>query len=93
MPKKNLAEEIYDELEDEVESEAEWIVVYDFNGVKPHLNFWTNIHRLASLGGDSKLIQFSVFKTKNRRVAYAVKRLAEHYGAETLIFNVLSVAK
>jgi hypothetical protein len=90
MPRKNLAQEIYGGLEvNEIETNAEWLVVYDFKDVKPHLNFWTNIHRLASFGGDSKLIQFSVFKTRKKKIAFAAKKLAEHYGAETFVFNIL----
>jgi hypothetical protein len=88
MTRKSLAEEYYEELDDVAEEKgAEWILLYDFKGLKPNTKFWTNLKRLTAFGGESALIQYSVFHTDKKRVAAAAKKLAEHYGATTEVFK------
>lgn len=88
MPRKTLAEELYNETEETPEEEdVEWLLLYDFKDMKPHTNFWTNLSRLAALGGRSRLIQYSAFVTDNRRIVVSAKGLAEHYGASTEVFK------
>jgi len=94
MPRRSLADELYDEEEEELHKEDEpptergrsWILLYDFRHVKPHLNFWTNLRRLSAKDGDSRLIQYSCFQSGQRRVARAAEKLARYYGAETELF-------
>jgi len=38
--------------------------------------------------GGGSLIQYSVFTTKEKRAAIAANKLAEHYGAETIVYKV-----
>jgi len=92
MPRKSLAEQLYGE-EDEIADEEDsiWFLIYDFNDVKPHLNFWTNIHRLTALEGVSRLIQYSAFQSNRRRIAMAAQKLAEYYGASTELFQAKKV--
>ena len=66
---------------------VEWILLYDFEGLKPSTKFWTNLSRLASKSKGSMLIQRSVFLATSRRVVAAARRLAEHYGARVEIFR------
>ena len=87
MPPRSLTEQITRELKDEVVSDSSetYIVFYDFHGDPPSSRFYTNLERLKD--PESLLIQYSVFHTTNHSTARAVKQLAEHYGAETLIFH------
>jgi hypothetical protein len=87
MTRTSLAEKYYQEAEETPEKPGfEWLILYDFKGIKPSTKFWTNLKRLSRLG-DSSLIQYSVFKTNQRRIAVTAKRLAEHYNGLTIIFK------
>ena len=62
--------------------------LYDFKGIKPSTKYWTNLNRLIKITGGGSLIQYSVFTTMDKRAAAVAKRLAEHYGAETIVYKV-----
>jgi len=86
--RKSLAESFYDSIEDDEPKEiSTWVVLYDFHGIKPNSRFWYNLKRLAKLAGDGSLIQYSVFMTGTKRGAQTAVKLAEHYGAEVLLFR------
>ena len=88
MTRPSLADEYYLEAEDTPEEPGvEWILLYDFEGLKPSTRFWTNLSRLAAQSKGSTLIQRSVFLAKSGRVVAAARRLAEHYGAKVEIFK------
>ncbi len=86
MPRKSLAEELYDDAEGCEDDHGNWIVFYDFEG-KPNPRFWTNLHRLSALCAGSRFLQFSVYLTGSRRVARVAVSLARHYGASVEVFR------
>jgi hypothetical protein len=47
MPRKSLAEELYEEAKDHEHDEGHWIIVYDFEG-KTNPRFWINMHKLSA---------------------------------------------
>ena len=91
MGRKSLAEKYYEETENIPEEQGTWLVLYDFKGIKPSTKYWTNLNRLIKITGGGALIQYSVFTTMNRRAAAVAKKLAEHYGAETVWYKVEKV--
>jgi hypothetical protein len=89
MTRRSLAEVLYGEAEDAPEEGQEWLLLYDFEGIKPGTKFYTNLARLSALKGKTALIQYSALLTSSRRVALAAKNLAAHYGAKTTMFKVM----
>jgi hypothetical protein len=90
MTRRSLAEILYEEAEDAPEVEGqEWLLLYDFKGIKPGTKFYTNLARLSALKGKTTLIQYSALLTSSRRVALAARNLAAHYGAKTTVFKVV----
>jgi len=90
MSRRSLAEILYEEAEDTPEEDGqEWLLLYDFEGIKPGTKFYTNLARLSALKGKTALIQYSALITSSRRVAMAAKNLAAHYGAKTTVFKVV----
>ncbi|HIH87953.1 TPA: hypothetical protein HA344_01940, partial [Candidatus Bathyarchaeota archaeon] len=55
---------------------------------KPNPRFWANLRRLSALKAGSRLLQFSVYITRSRRVVRVAVRLARHYGASVEAFRV-----
>ena len=88
MGRISLAEKFYQETESLPGEVGTWLVLYDFKGIKPSVKYWTNLNRLIKMTGGGSLIQYSVFTTKERRAAFAARKLAEHYGAETMVYRV-----
>ena len=88
MGRISLAKKFYEETQNISEEDGTWLVLYDFKGIKPSTKYWTNIHRLIKIAGGGSLIQYSVFTSKDKRSAAVAKRLAEHYGAETIVYKV-----
>jgi len=84
----SLAVKFYEDTENIPEEEGTWLVLYDFKGIKPSTKYWTNLNRIIKIAGEGSLVQYSVFTTKDKRAAAAVKRLARHYGAETIVYKV-----
>jgi hypothetical protein len=89
MTRRSLAEILYEEAEDAPEEGQEWLLLYDFKGIKPGTKFYTNLARLSALKGKTALIKYSALLTSSRRVALAAKNLAAHYGARTTVFKVV----
>jgi len=88
MGRKSLAEKYYVQVEEDYEEErGTWLVLYDFKGMKANSKFWINMKRVEDLVDGGSLIQYSVFKTASKRGAITVLRLAEHYGAETILYR------
>ena len=88
MGRKSLAEKIYMQVEEDYEEDrGTWLVLYDFKGIKANSKFWINIKRVENLVDGGSLIQYSVFTTASKRGAITVLRLAEHYGAETILYR------
>ena len=88
MGRKSLAEKYFEETEKIPEEDGIWLVLYDFKGIKPSVKYWTNLNRLIKMTGGGSLIQYSVFTTKEKRAAFAARKLAKHYGAETIVYKV-----
>lgn len=86
MPRRSLAEELYEEAKDHEDDEGHWIIVYDFEG-KTNPRFWINMHKLSAYHPGSRFLQFSVYLTGSRRVARAVVMLARHYGGAVEVFR------
>ena len=74
----------HEELED---SEETFIVVYDFHDLKPSKKFWHNLKRISQGNEETGLIQYSVYKAHGIKEALIVSKLAESYGADSLIFQ------
>lgn len=87
MGRKSLAEKFYEETPEDEDGASDWLVIYDFRGVKPNHRFWTNLNRLMALLDNGSRIQYSVFKTTHRRGALAAVKIAKHYGAEVRMFK------
>ncbi len=88
MGRKSLAEKFYQQVEEDYEEEGgTWLVLYDFKGVKANSKFWINMKRVEDLVGGGSLIQYSVFTTASKRGAITLRRLAEHYGGETILYR------
>jgi len=90
LSQTSLAQQILDE-DASAEEEGTWIVVYDFRDFKPCPRFWVNLRRLKELA-DCRSIQYSVVVAGNRRTAFAVAKLASHYGADVVVFRGEAVA-
>lgn len=89
MTRKSLAEILYEEAEETPDEDGqEWLLLYDFEGIKPGTKFYTNLRRLSVLRDGTSLIQYRALLTSSRRVALAARNLASHYGAKTRVFKV-----
>ena len=91
MGRKSLAKKFYEETENIPKEEGTWVVLYDFKGIKPSTKYWTNLRRLIKIAGGGSLLQYRVFTTKEKRAGVVAKRLAEHYGGETIVYRVEKV--
>ena len=89
MGRDSLAKKIYESVkEDHEEEKGTWLVLYDFRGMKASAKFWANVKRVEDLvGAPSSLIQYSAFGTISKRGAITVLKLAEHYGAEAVLYR------
>ena len=72
--------------EEEPELSGQWIVVYDFIGLKPSPNFWRNLKRISTSQGGS-LIQYSVYQAGTFKETQAVRNLVNHYGGDVKVFK------
>lgn len=88
MGRKSLAEIIYERVkEDHEEERGTYLVLYDYKGKKANSTFWDNMKRVENLVNGGSLIQYSVFRTTSKIGAVVVQKLAEHYGAETILYS------
>ena len=90
MGRISLAKTFYDQTEIEEEA-GPWLVLYDFKGIKPNSKFWTNLKRIQTIAGAGTLIQYSAFKTDNKRGAITAVKLAKHYDAQVKLFKVVEI--
>lgn len=88
MGRDSIADKIYEKYrEKEEEGRHTWLILYDFNEVKPSTRFWDNLKRLQNKSEDSSLLQYSVFMTHDSRVAEAVADLVRYYDGDVLKFR------
>jgi len=88
MGRKSLAEKYYEQVKNNHEEErGTWLVLYDFKEMKANTKFWTNMKRVNDLVNGGSLIQYSAFTTNSKIGAITVFRLAQHYGAETVLYR------
>ncbi len=89
MTRPSLADELYEKHEDVPDGRGkEWMLIYDFTGKKPPVNFWLNLRRLSGHAEGSYLLQRSVFVTRSKRVLLAARDLPVHYGGSVEAFRV-----
>jgi len=88
MGRDSIADKIYEKYrEKEEEGSHTWLILYDFNEVKPSTRFWDNLKRLQNKSEDSSLLQYSVFMTHDSRIAEAVADLVRYYDGDVLKFR------
>jgi len=88
MGRKSLAEKYYEQVKKSHEEESgTWLVLYDFREMKANTKFWTNMKRVEELVNGGSLIQYSAYTTDSKRGAITVHLLAEHYGADTVLYR------
>ncbi|MCW4012339.1 MAG: hypothetical protein NWF07_05020 [Candidatus Bathyarchaeota archaeon] len=85
MSRISLCEKFLDQYQTE-EDPFDWIVVYDFIGLKPNPRFWKNLEKMMGLS-TVKRLQYSVLIAANEGDAKAAARLADYYGADTVVFR------
>ena len=85
MSRVSLSEEFLEQYETE-EDPFNWIVVYDFIGLKPNPHFWKNLSKMMALSSVRRL-QYSVLIAEKEGDARAAARLADYYGADTAVFR------
>ncbi|MCJ7732788.1 hypothetical protein MUP51_10780 [Candidatus Bathyarchaeota archaeon] len=88
MGRRSNAQSLVEDLDEVDDREGIFIIVYDFHGFKPSKRFWENLKRISDENKETGLIQYSVYKAYGVKEALVVSKLAESYGAETLIFSV-----
>ncbi len=89
MGRKSIAQKIVENLPKHDITDQEYLVCYDFIGDKAGKVFYPNLHRITALtGGDSGLIQFSVYRTRSLKAVLAVHALAVRDGAEVQVYAV-----
>lgn len=89
MPRgrETIASEILGALKDEGDEEGPFLVFYDFN-TRATTVFYKNLEEIRATLEDGERIQKSVVKCTKLRTARAIKKLAEHYKADVLLFRV-----
>jgi hypothetical protein len=87
MGRRSLAEQIWEPYSEEEPGAETWLVIYDFQNTKPPTKLYDNIHRIKAIAGDGDLIQFSVFMTRDKRAAKAVRDLIRHYDGQVTVFR------
>jgi hypothetical protein len=85
MSRISLSEEFLDQYQTK-EDPFDWIVVYDFIGLKPNPRFWKNLEKMMMLS-TVKRLQYSVLIASKEGDARAAARLADYYGADTVVFR------
>ena len=93
MGRRTNAYNLTMELEEIEDNKGMFIVVYDFHDLKPSKRFWHNLRRISENNEESGLIQYSVYKALGLKEALTVSRLAQSYGAESLIFQAEEYAE
>ncbi|MBD3207111.1 hypothetical protein GF319_12320 [Candidatus Bathyarchaeota archaeon] len=87
MGRESIADKIFEKYKEREKGNRTWLILYDFNEVKPSTRFWDNLKRLQNKSEYSSLLQYSVFMTRDRRVAEAAADLVKYYDGEVLKFR------
>jgi hypothetical protein len=87
MGRRSLADKLYEPYREEEPGEDTWLVIYDFQGMKPSTKFYDNLHRIQAQTREGKLIQYSVYMTRDQRAAKAIRDLVQHYQGEATLFK------
>jgi hypothetical protein len=87
MGRESIADKIFEKYKEREKGNRTWLILYDFNEVKPSTRFWDNLKRLQKKSEYSSLLQYSVFMTRDRRVAEAAADLVKYYDGEVLKFR------
>ena len=85
--RKSLAEKIFEEYKDQESGEDTWLVIYDFPNMKPTTKFYDNLNRIKTLAEDGQLVQYSVYMTRDKRAAKAMRDLVKHYDGQVMMFR------
>jgi len=88
--KKTIASEILKDLEDYRDEEGNFLVLYDFTR-RATSTFYTNLKTIRNELQDGVRIQKSAMNCKRLLTAQAIKKLAEHYKANVLLFRIESL--
>jgi hypothetical protein len=70
-----------------ITGEDTWLVIYDFQGVKPSTKFHDNLKRIQDKEIDGALIQYSAYMTHDGRAAKALRDLVLHYKGDVTVFK------
>ena len=87
MGRRSLAEKIWDQYSEEPKGNQTYLVIYDFQESKPPTRLYTNISRVNNLAEDSRLIQYSVYMTRDQRAAKTIRDLVRHYDGQVFIYQ------
>ena len=87
MGRKYLADRFYEYYREEEPGELAWLVLYDFEKIKPSGRFYSNLTRAMIIGQDGIMVQYSCFLTWDQRVAKTVRDLVVHYGGDVFVFR------
>jgi len=86
MGRRSLAEQLLEPYLEEEPGTDTWLVLYDFQGVKPPTKLYDNINRLNNQIPGS-LIQYSVYMTQDQRAAKTMRDLVGHYDGQVTMFR------
>ena len=84
--RETIASKILKDLSDENDEEGNFLVFYDFK-TRATTVFYKNLEDIRKTLGDGEKIQKSVIQCKFARTAKAIKKLAEHYKANVLLYR------
>ena len=87
MGRRSLADQFLESYMDEDPGEDSWLVLYDFHGTKPTNKFYDNLRRIKAQTRKGQLIQYSVYMTRDRRAAKAIRDLVQYYKGEATLFK------
>ncbi len=87
MGRRSLADQYFEHYKDEEPGELVWLVLYDFEKIKPSGKFYSNITRTMVLTGEGIMLQYSCFMARDQRAAKTVRDLVQHYGGTVSMFR------
>ena len=78
---------IFEEYKNQEPGEDTLLIIYDFPGMKPTGKFYDNLNIIKSLANDGRLVQYSVYMTRDQRAAKATRDLVKHYDGQVMMFK------
>jgi hypothetical protein len=87
MGRESVADKLYEKYREKEAGTHTWLILYDFNDLKPSTRFWDNLKRLQDKSKGNSLLQYSVFMTRDSRVAEAAADLVRYYNGDVLKFR------